>query len=1192
MDTIIKTVSGASEIIDAIIEGTADMNDGIRAFLVLFFLEQLPESFNTTVARIRQNMGVSKQVITMDELSTELTTELRLQEMKGQQPASTSAASAHHLSTTMSANNNSNGKQGKPRTNTIKCRAHKSPEKGCWYCDPKPCLPCKGKGYSCAHYENAENCPSRVAKVNALHSQAVNVPHPKGSRGSLQGYLYDSGASDSITTDKSALENYQDARIVINCVSGTKVEAQGVGTIDGIRFLYCPEVQTNLIAAADLSDSRFTAAYDSSTNEFLFYDGDELKYQTVRDGKLYYIQGVPSINAINRSERQSLHQWHVTLGHVSVATIKTLAAKGIIAIKDESEESVKLVRECESCASGRHKRLPFRESLNPKATQVGQVIHYDAAGRVTPRGMDGSEYVFVFKDEYSGFITAFLSKTKKGAFEKFRDLNARIASLHHNTVQTVHCDGGEMISTEMLQYCSEKGIKVAKTTPHSPQSNGAAERTIGYVFEKTRTLLHDSKLPLSLWPFALLHAVHVINTITLSKEHQEHPATKWNKIQPSVHSENRFGAKCFVHIQSADRQHPKTSPRCHIGAYVGMSTTTAGYMVFVPTLHRVMTSRDVTFTSSMFFQEHQDGGLESLTIIDAHDQPTHAADEESDEDSDDQEEELEDIDAPHWHRSTITKENIIESPRRPVTVGHVSISEPPVHFSDVRHSPDEAQWKEAIKKELENMVRNGVLEEAELPTTRHAISSRWVFTLKQDAVGQVVQHKARLVAKGYQQIPGIDFDETFSPTASFAGLRIFLTMCAAQDLDMGQCDIKSAFLESDLEEELYLKSPEGFELPPGKVFRLRKALYGLKQSPRTWNAALDVYLRAEGFIPFDSDPCIYSRGKGADLFYLYVYVDDMLFGSTEANIRDFQTRLANRFTLSSTGAGTRFLNLNLIRNRTQRTILMQQSSHVRNLVEYCQMENVRPQKSPMKPTTRLTALTDRDKVMHNLPGTEVSYRSVVGKLMYLATKTRLDISFAVGCVSRFQEKPGQQHWSAVQGIVAYLKGTADHGILLGGNAQDALTLKGYADADWAEDQDSRQSTSGYVYLLGSSPISWRSKLQKLVSLSSCEAEVYSLTDASKECIWLRRLLSEFGIAQNDATWINEDNMSAIHLMSSDGFHQRTKHLDTRFKMVKQLIKNSVLRLMHCPTKDMAGDILTKPMHGPKHSYLKKLIGMN
>ena len=453
--------------------------------------------------------------------------------------------------------------------------------------------------------------------------------------------------------------------------------------------------------------------------------------------------------------------------------------------------------------------------------------------------------------------------------------------------------------------------------------------------------------------------------------------------------------------------------------------------------------------------------------------------------------------------------------------------------------------------------------------------------------GTPESYKARSVAQGFTQKFGSNYDETFCPVVRQESLRVLVALSVQCGLKLHQVDVTTAFLNGNLEEEVYMAQPKGF-VKQGEehlVCKLKKSIYGLKQSPRCWNAALDTHLRDMGFIQSTSDPCIYYMNTGGDMFCLGVYVDDIILaGSSDDKIKEVKDTLSRKFEIKDMGKLHHFLGMSVVQNETRKTVWIGQTAYTENLLKKFEMEHCKPVSTPVNVGSKLEIAKDEEESIN-----QQQYQSAIGSLMYLSVSTRPDIAYTVGTLARFSSKPTKEHWTALKRVFRYLKGTTTHGILYSQNNSGECV--GYSDADWAGDINDRKSTSGYVFQISGAPVTWRSKKQSCVALSTAEAEYIALSSAAQEAIWLRRLTSELGNPPETATTIYEDNQSAIAMTKNPQFHGRAKHIDIKYHFIREQVNSGNIMLKYCPTDRMTADMFTKPLSNEQFCKLRKKAGI-
>ncbi|KAK8948569.1 hypothetical protein KSP39_PZI005174 [Platanthera zijinensis] len=440
-----------------------------------------------------------------------------------------------------------------------------------------------------------------------------------------------------------------------------------------------------------------------------------------------------------------------------------------------------------------------------------------------------------------------------------------------------------------------------------------------------------------------------------------------------------------------------------------------------------------------------------------------------------------------------------------------------------------------MDEEIKMVEKNKTWILVNRPPQTSIIGLKWTYKLKEKEDGSILKYKARIVAKGYSQIPGVDFNETYAPVVRMETIRILLIFVVQHNLPIYQLDIKSAFLNGEIEEDIYVEQPRGYEIQgeEDKVYKLLKALYGLKQSAKAWNGNIDEYLISKGFIKTKHDPSLYLKQIGNDVIYVCIYVDDLIVtGTNTTMIKVFKSEMEGKYEMTDLGLLHFFLGFQITQTATG--ILISQEKYATDLLKRFRMKNCNPAVLPMSPNDILCPSSDNEK-----PADSTSFRSLVGSLIYL-TNTRPDIEFSVNSVSRFMNNPSKAHYEAAKRILRYVKGTKSYSLFYCKHYHTELI--GYADSDWGRSIEDRRSISAYVFFLGQNILSWSSRKQQFVALSSAEAEYMALSKATSEAIWLRRLIEEVFAEKREGTTIFSDSSSAIALAKNPVYHSRSKHI--------------------------------------------------
>ncbi|EDN93221.1 hypothetical protein SS1G_12167 [Sclerotinia sclerotiorum 1980 UF-70] len=511
------------------------------------------------------------------------------------------------------------------------------------------------------------------------------------------------------------------------------------------------------------------------------------------------------------------------------------------------------------------------------------------------------------------------------------------------------------------------------------------------------------------------------------------------------------------------------------------------------------------------------------------------------------------------------------------------------------------KWKEAIQEEINSLVQNGTWEEFILPKGSNLVSTKWVFTIKTKD-NKVERFKARLVARGFSQVLGKDYNETFAPTMRLDTLRLFLAIVAKENLECSHFDIKNAFTESHLKEEIYLEPPQGVKVERGHVLKALRSLYGLKQAGRDWSLLLKMELLKMDFVQSLADPCLYTSQDHSIM--LLVYVDDIVVASHQkSQIERFGEELSTRFNTKNLGEISKILGVRIIRDRKAYTLTMDQEEYLDAMLNKFGITHGQHQakKVPVADYTHLRPANDDDEL------TDVNeYQQAIGSVIHPMVYTRPDIAFAVGRLSQFMAKPAKHHSIALKNLMRYLRSTVKQKLWFGpkGVQSDICkeynmlddTIKVYTDADWANDKQDRKSVSGGVVMFYGGPISWASKKQTSVATSSAEAEYIAMAMFTKQGRWIAQILKDLSKSgyigkKGDTVQMLGDNQGALALTKNPRLHERSKHIDISYHFIRDLTEKEKIATDYINTCDMVADGMTKPCTRVAFERFKKMLGL-
>lgn len=1036
------------------------------------------------------------------------------------------------------------------------------------------------------------------------NSGAFNVTsHPFS--GDKFAWLVDSGASEHVTKYREFLKDYikfeEPHKIIIG--DGQIVEAYGQGTLffrsqaytgQLNDVLWIPKISENLFSVSKAMHKNCNVQFCTENSKVYFYRNEELVLEGTRDpeSSYFFIYLYPTEREVSPQAGIFLNAtektWHRRLCHNSLEMVKYFSNKGAILGMNISESDK---QSCEACILGKQCRAHHPSRNHIEADEKTAILHFDTVGPLKEKSLGGSIYFILATEEYSGYMInqSMGSKAQIPDAVKRTVMIAEIES--KRPVKAIYTDQGtEYLNTNLESWLKEKGIVHYLSTTYTPEQNGRAERANRTVIDGIRTLLADSKQPEKLWAEALNTFVYTTNRVTGKKELNKTKYELFTGKKPDISNLRIFGQRALIRIPN-NLQGSKLAPRSREGMFIGYTSRSNTYRFYVnETKEEVITSCDAKFIDSesdkSFDTEEPSQDTVKIELYESNNeinQETNSEFSVSSNESSDYESVGAKSPLPD-RRETRSMKKVNEN-KGPALIGlhlcgSLSDHEEPRTLEDARNSSDWPEWQKAIKDELDALHKNKTWIIVDRPEGIRPIKNKWVFRLKLDSKGEIERFKARLVAKGYSQIANVDYQETYAPVASFNTVRILLAIASKTSMHLIQFDIKTAFLHGDLDEELFMEMPEGEE-QEGKVCKLTKSLYGLKQAPRNWNKKFDHFLKLFKLRQSQTDRCVYFNQDRSII--LAIYVDDGLAaGRNRSQLEGLIDYLKENFELTKSTCQY-YLGLNISRNFRDKTIDIDQHQYIEKILNRFNMQDCSPVPTPEQ--------VGGNFENSSLLPTQNNFKELVGSLLYLATISRPDISHAVSIASRTSQ-PTEAHWQALKRILRYLKGTSHLKIRYDGNKGGDLV--GFSDSDYANDLETRRSTTGYVILFNGSPVAWRCQRQPIITLSTTEAEYVAGCDLVRELLPIREQLTELHqINQQTPTDVFIDNLSTVRISNNEEGQKRTKHIDIREKWLTEQSMKKRIAVKHIPGTEQIADILTKPLTKNKFlaNRMKLLISL-
>lgn len=1095
----------------------------------------------------------------------------------------------------------------------------------------KECFYCGKKGHfksDCFKKKRDE-----AAKGESASSQvALMAVH----NGLSTGWILDSGASQHMTCDKDQLQNIKTLMhpVTVSFANGQQVEADTVGDVllmSKVResveellltdVLYVPGASANLVSVNKAVQKGAAVEFNNNCCR-VTVQGRMVVEAACRDG-LYHIPLHSQHNSmLAASVQETAELWHRRYGHLGYSNLAKMQRLDMVKGISVTESAFKAAGNgvCEPCVLAKQHRQPFPASES-KSTRKLELIHMDVCGPMQETSIGGSRYFATFLDDFSRLSVVVPIAHKSDVVKTTRDVISVLETQSREKLCKVRTDRGkEYVNAALSEYFKSKGVIHETTAPYTPEQNGAAERLNRTLMERVRAMLSDADLSKDLWAEAVVTANYIRNRSPVS-DLAKTPWELYFGYVPDVSHLRIFGAKAYVHIPKQLRR--KLDPVSKTGVLVGYEAHSKAYRI-LDARRKIVISRDVVFDESSLTHTVPDSiaqaevppdyGSEDDTApdsaADAAESVENATSDAAADTAADAADSVEnaisnaaaDTAADAADSVENTTGNTAEQPQQESRYPRRERRAPqewykasslfagtntpePTTVEEALAAPDAAHWRQAMNEEIASLHANKTWILEDVPEGVKPLPVKWVFKIKRDAQGNIERYKARLVAKGFKQREGVDFNEVFAPVSKHTTLRTLLAIVASEDLELHQLDVKTAFLNGELEEEIFMQQPPGYEDGrPGVACHLKKTLYGLRQAPRAWHTKLKQELEKLGFRPSEADPGLYVLQLQGQNIYVLVYVDDILVAARGTQlITMVKQKLMSLFDVRDLGEAKWFLGMELIRDRNQGTLVITQRQMAKELVAKYGLSEAKTKSIPISTSIKLT----RGEEDEALDTSEFKYSELVGSLLYLSVCTRPDIAQSVGALAKYMSKPTQQHWQVAKGVLKYVAGTIDHGISFGHNQEELI---GYCDADYAGDLDTRRSTTGYVYILYGGAISWSSRLQPTVAVSTTEAEYMASAYAVKEALWLRKLFSTFG-GITDTVLIYGDNQGALKLLKHPIASNRSKHIDVIYHFARERVARKEVAFQYCDTNHMIADCLTKPVNEAKFVFCKNGMGL-
>uniref|UniRef100_A0A383VEJ4 Integrase catalytic domain-containing protein n=1 Tax=Tetradesmus obliquus TaxID=3088 RepID=A0A383VEJ4_TETOB len=1059
------------------------------------------------------------------------------------------------------------------------------------------------------HADNTSSRPSTPKGGSRKKSQKpvlwMAAAHPVGS---IDEWFVDTACTWSVTGYESLIENPTPSSMEITLGDGSTVNftlkdlCKGdVTLIDtpGNRKTvlrnvhYVPGFTANLLSFSAIAKAGAYIQSSPYSSQLHIFQDDDL----IITAEEHPATGIPffhrriaaskSISFAAAASKVTAETWHNRFGHLGYDNMAKLVAEDMVkGINLTPEDFAAADSACDACAVGKFTRGPFRTSANKTSSPL-QLLHSDICGPIRIPSPGKARFFITLVDDYTSYscMRPLQHKSEAALFiENHITLLENQTSLH---VKAFRSDNGREYANSTLEsYLASKGIIYQPSMAYTPEQNGVAERINRTLLSKAIPMLEASGLEPRYWAETLMAS----NYVRVRSPVAGKPLTPYEalfNVKPNVSHLATFGCQAHYSVPRILRNN-KFSPPAARAIMVGYAAQGKGYRLLTDN-GSILERASVTFNEKHFPAKKSSSSssrssYRSLLLPNLRDilaeepssvpltpapaaapapEPAAAA-------------------APEPSGPAYSTRSRIKT-----ALTATALAPEPQNYKEATSRPDAPLWVDAMDTEIQGIRSNGTWVLGFPPPGTKVLDTKWTFKLKRNSDGSTERRKARVVAKGFQQQEGRDYFEIFTPVGKYTSMRALTAKAAAEDLIIHNIDFSSAFLNGTLEEEVWIKQPEGYvEGEPGMACKLVKSLYGLKQAPRAWHLNLDKIIQEKGFKPSEADPCLYYH-TGSEYHpetYLLVYVDDVaIYTKSQESANALISYFSSKYKLRDLGAAELFLGISITRQPTG--IKLAQERMINDLVAKYGMENSNGRLLPMSPGTKLT----KDEDSEPLDTSKYPYATLVGALLYLANCTRPDIAYPVGVLARFMANPGMSHWHAAKGVLRYLAGTSTYGLNYS-KAGSSSTLIGYTDSDFAGDADTRRSTAGFTFIKGNAAICWQSKRQPTVATSTTEAEYMGAATSVKEALWLGVLHRDIGYNITTVE-IKADNQSALAILHNPVTSGRAKHIDVAYHFARERVQRGDVSFSYISTNEMTADIMTKALPAPKFEYCRRQMGV-
>ena len=1066
--------------------------------------------------------------------------------------------------------------------------------------------------HDCDKSENADDEFEEIKDVALMSNIEKRIENNEASHI----WIGDTGATCHMTNSKMGMMNLQPISSSIIFGNGERLEATHIGDMrgtvkqkDGTETSICltkvkfvPQLTCKLfsITAAlkhgcEMHGSQKMIKITKGKNEYKFD-------HKIKNGKgtLYGIQ-------INQKKNDSalltMNELHEQLGHPSAEITKATAQKLQLKLTDHK------MKKCEHCDIGKIKKKNINKKPLDRAKEPGERVYMDISS-IKYSSAGGSKFWVLFVDDFSDFLFGTYMKKKSDLAAEGIKLIKKMRNNFGVIIKTIRCNNaGENKTLEKEIINEGMNIRFEYTATNTPQQNGRVERKFATIYGRVRSMLTgagiEGELRKALWAEAGNTAINLMN-VQVSERMNKTPYEKFTNHEtlPRYASSLRAFGEVGI-ILKGEKMKSKIFDRGQRAIMVGYGTQNGNevYRMYKTDTRKITLTRDVRWTQKFF-------GESSLKLQDDSDPSDSESDIESNTKTknEDEESEVETTEENETSKKVYNALKQLHTSYNPtldtlsalvyeddfaLVGGTDDMHVNPMHFQDAWHHPnlkERIAWRAAIQKEFKDMIDKNVwryVKRDRIPQNRRLIGNKWVFKKKRNGV-----YRARLVALGYAQIPGIDHKDNFAPVVSEVAFRTLLIMGLIYNWDFEIVDIETAFLYGELEEEIYMKVPEGLSLYHGKennedeCLVLNKSIYGLVQAARQFHKKLTSVLTTKmNFVKCFGDECLLMRESEIGSVVICVYIDDTLCAGHREALKQFKNELKTFFSTKEEGKLEEYVGCQ-IKRVNEKCIIMHQTELL-NKIERVFGDDIKDMASreiPFGTNNRIVRPGEGKELIAK--DEQTKYRSGIGMLLYLVKFSRPDLSNAVRELSKVNDGATKEHVHDLLRVIKFAIDTKKKVLVykILELKDNKWELRAFCDSDWAGDADDRKSITGFCILLNGCLISWKSRGQKTVTLSSSEAEYVAVSEVCTEILFIKTITDFLGLEISLPITVLCDNIGAIYIANNPKNNGRTKHINVKYHFIREYVVDGTVQINFVRSEDNLADPFTKNVG--RNSYIK------